>query len=616
MLLLLGLLAGCGGTDGTGPAPPPQNHAPLAVGSIPTPGLHVSDTLTLDVSQAFRDPDGDALTYSIATSDARTVQATITAGHATIVALAVGSADITVTATDPGGLSARQTFGVTVSMPPPAPPVPAQVEILASDLPPDHAHLGDGWVSVDTTVAWSCSGHCTWLRGRVVDQYGEEMAARPVLAFGDSAEVEYGWAWRGERGSAVAALVQEDDGVYRIDYPRRSWDPHFLPVVASHDDLADTLVHVAAGRLERVDERSACPGVPRTCPPWGLTLGVGEVLEVPTDGWFTEPRVGYSFPPDIYSEDRPSEIRSVSWSDGVLRVTGLTSGVAGFEYSARTPEYRSEDGRIVVAVDYCHEPETVYPRAPASAKFRIELRFDGDWSECARRVIGYAAGFFEAALASNDQPPFVVDVGYGCPGWACGGATGGVVDRPGGGFYFNGGRIAWQLTDLFKPVFGAVPDEDDYRTALHELAHVFGIGTYWHSGRNGAPTLVNPAHDAVVDTHFPGPHAVAAFEAAGGSSYEGGKVPVMNDPSVHGVNGHWRDVVCGELMSYCRRSRVGIISSAVSAITLGALADLGWLVDMSVAEPYSLPSADMAAMWAEDAPWHLGDDVMPPGSRR
>lgn len=118
VLLLLGLLAGCGGTDGTGPAPAPQNQAPLAVGYIPIPGLNVNDTLTLDVSQAFRDPDGDALTYSVHTSDARTVQATITAGNAAIVAVAAGSAHITVTATDPGGLSAWQAFRVIVYSPP------------------------------------------------------------------------------------------------------------------------------------------------------------------------------------------------------------------------------------------------------------------------------------------------------------------------------------------------------------------------------------------------------------------------------------------------------------------------------------------------------------------
>ena len=120
-VLLLGLLVGCGGTGGTGPVPgppppppPPQNRAPLAVGSIPALALAVGDTFTLDVSQFFSDPDGDALAYSVATSDSRTAQATITAGNATIIAISVGTATVTVTATDPDGLAAQQRTEVTV----------------------------------------------------------------------------------------------------------------------------------------------------------------------------------------------------------------------------------------------------------------------------------------------------------------------------------------------------------------------------------------------------------------------------------------------------------------------------------------------------------------------
>ena len=122
VLLLLGSLVGCGGTDGHGPGPgatpattSPQNRAPLAVGSIPALELAVSDTSRLDVSPFFRDPDGDALSYSVATSAAGTVQATITAGTAVIVAAAIGTAEVTVTATDPDGLSAQQAFSVTVA---------------------------------------------------------------------------------------------------------------------------------------------------------------------------------------------------------------------------------------------------------------------------------------------------------------------------------------------------------------------------------------------------------------------------------------------------------------------------------------------------------------------
>ena len=50
--------------------PPRANRAPMAVGAVPdrrlSPGGRL--TLTVDVSQAFSDPDGDALTYGASSS--------------------------------------------------------------------------------------------------------------------------------------------------------------------------------------------------------------------------------------------------------------------------------------------------------------------------------------------------------------------------------------------------------------------------------------------------------------------------------------------------------------------------------------------------------------------
>ena len=94
----------------------------------------MTDTSTLDVSPFFRDPDGDALVYSVATSDARAVQATIAANSAIIAAVAVGTVEVTVTATDPGGLSAQQAFQVTVAnrAPQPVDTIPP-VELAAGD---------------------------------------------------------------------------------------------------------------------------------------------------------------------------------------------------------------------------------------------------------------------------------------------------------------------------------------------------------------------------------------------------------------------------------------------------------------------------------------------------
>ncbi|MDE2772115.1 MAG: hypothetical protein OXI46_00185 [Gemmatimonadota bacterium] len=269
------------------------------------------------------------------------------------------------------------------------------------------------------------------MRASVTDQYGAEMAVAPTVAFADgSTEVEYSWARfytnsRGRGGEAVARIVQgwaeDPEDVYRIETGGPPADPLFLPVVASYEGLADTLVHVMPAHLERREGSEV---------PHGLTIEeVGGSLEVSTDDWYVDPRTVYVvasnqevFPDHTFVDGGSFE---ASWADGVLRVTGTRSGLGSLRVSARTPDYRSASLSRPVVVDYCPEPDRTrlnpatprpaikYDRAPASATFRIELRFKGEWSECARRVVGYAAGFFEAALAPNDQPPFVIEVGYG-----------------------------------------------------------------------------------------------------------------------------------------------------------------------------------------------------------
>ena len=128
--------------------------------------------------------------------------------------------------------------------------------------------------------------------------------------------------------------------------------------------------------------------------------------------------------------------------------------------------------------------------------------------------------------------------------------------------------------------------------AMHEIAHVLGIGVgpKWHS------LLANPS-DALpdADTHFPGSRAVAAFNAAGGASYTGGKVPVENG----GDDAHWRESVMGP-ENMTPRFKLGA-TNPVSAITVQALADLGYRVNARLAEPYFVSPAAAAAA-AEDAP--------------
>ncbi len=110
-------IASCGGdgtTDPPPPPPPPPPVAPVAVGSIPAQVMIAGQSVTVDVSPFFSDPDGGTLTYTAASSDAGVVSVSLTGSNLTVTAVAAGTATVTVTATDPDGLTATQSAGVTV----------------------------------------------------------------------------------------------------------------------------------------------------------------------------------------------------------------------------------------------------------------------------------------------------------------------------------------------------------------------------------------------------------------------------------------------------------------------------------------------------------------------
>ncbi|MDE2663035.1 MAG: hypothetical protein OXI39_08535 [Gemmatimonadota bacterium] len=110
--------AACGGENPLPPPPPPPpNQAPQAVGAIPPQSVNVGETATIDVASYFGDPDGGALTYTASTSNPAVVSVAVTGSSLALVGVADGAATVTVTARDPGGLTAAQSVAVTVQTP-------------------------------------------------------------------------------------------------------------------------------------------------------------------------------------------------------------------------------------------------------------------------------------------------------------------------------------------------------------------------------------------------------------------------------------------------------------------------------------------------------------------
>jgi hypothetical protein len=141
---------------------------------------------------------------------------------------------------------------------------------------------------------------------------------------------------------------------------------------------------------------------------------------------------------------------------------------------------------------------------------------------------------------------------------------------------------------------------------LHEMGHVLGFGTLW-----GDLGLLQDPSDTVsanpiVDTYFNGTAAIAWFDSVSTPDYTGGqKVPVENDKTRFGVgslNAHWRESVFDtELMTPQLNSSV---PNPLSAVSVGSLGDMGYLVNVTLSDSYAWPAPPAAAGLGESIVMH------------
>jgi hypothetical protein len=165
------------------------------------------------------------------------------------------------------------------------------------------------------------------------------------------------------------------------------------------------------------------------------------------------------------------------------------------------------------------------------------------------------------------------------------------IDGGGGTLAQAGPCLTRQLSDL--PIFGAMTfdevdleglGEDMLPVVLHEMGHVLGLGTIWDDrGLLADPSLNNPG----ADTHFRGEAAIQAFDDAGGTVYDKKKVPVENQAGPGSGDAHWRESVMDREVMTPFIEAGG--AKPLSAITIRSMEDLGYGVDVTQADPYTLP---------------------------
>lgn len=115
-------------------------------------------------------------------------------------------------------------------------------------------------------------------------------------------------------------------------------------------------------------------------------------------------------------------------------------------------------------------------------------------------------------------------------------------------------------------------------TALitHELGHVLGFGTLW----TRATLLEGEGTD---DPRFTGDTAVDEWHELGGE----GDVPIENEGGEGTVDSHLRESVFNREIMTGFAERLDV-PQPMSAVTIGAMEDLGYTVDLSAADPFSL----------------------------
>lgn len=328
--------AGKAGEPGEpGGVPPSVDEA---IGDVSLAASGSMATMTIDLNDHFYDPDGEAgeaLTYAASSSDTNTATASVSGSILTLTAVAVGTARITVRATDVDGLSSGSArFDVTVA---------ETVAPQKTAIPDQVLYQADGAKTIDLATYFTHERAITYTA-----------SALPV-------------------GFVTVAISAE--GVLTLT-PLVTGQT-IVTVTATADEMSasdDFVVDVMAGSEPTpVEPPSGPPTAVGTIP--AVTVEVGMSTDVDVAAYFSDTQaLSYS----SMSSDTAKATANVVSGSSTVKITGAATGTVTVTVTATDPDDNSIDQEIAVTVTAATAPYKPSSVTIAGVAQTADISIDAD----------------------------------------------------------------------------------------------------------------------------------------------------------------------------------------------------------------------------------------------
>ena len=444
------IMTACGGGDGNGNGPidppdPAPNQPPRAIGNLGTITLPLLATVTVDVASNFADPNADPLTFSATSSDPGIAGAQADGSNIDVTGVAPGTATITVTARDPGGLTATQQLGVTVNGPPVlTDSIPDQILAEGASAtvnlddhftdPDDDLASYEAESSDDAVASVSVEGSTATITGvaagsatvtfTVRDDFGQEGTQDVDVTVEEANQAP-------QATDSIPAQQLMPDGEVTLDLSGHFTDPDDDALTyegaTSDADVATvsidgnnaTITGVAAGTATITFTASDPDGlsadqeamVTVNTPP--MPEGTIDEITVTLDGSTTLVVSGYFSDADgdalsYEASSSDDDIATTSAADSTLTVNGHAAGTATITITATDPRGASAMQEATVAVKTPPMPDSVPPTHDMVVGNHVELDFSTFFTDEDGDELTYMAVTSDAAVATASVDGSVV----------------------------------------------------------------------------------------------------------------------------------------------------------------------------------------------------------------